>query len=86
MEGWRRAFANPDHALALIEQQMYRANLPYPKVRQRAMLDDIKSMIDRPENDGRLRRSTFDFMCTTLELPSGTIDFSRFAPQEEEPE
>lgn len=83
MEGWRRAFAKPDRALALVERQMHQAALPYPIVRQREMLADIRAIIDRPGNDGRLRRASFDSTLSILGLTPVTGGFARFAPQGE---
>lgn len=80
-EGWRRAFADPARALQLVEQRMRKANIPYPRARQKAMLDDLRPIIERPGNDGRLRRSSFDSTLSILNLDAGSIDFARFAPQ-----
>ncbi len=86
LEGWRRAFADPERALELVRRECAAAGVPYSRVHQRWMLDAMKMLIfpEGETNDGAFLREYFDECMKLLDADAPEVTFETFAAARQE--
>lgn len=81
LEGWRRAFAEPEKTLDLVEKICRKNGTPFNRAHQRWMLKTLEKYIQPKTNDGALRRESFRQARLLMNLKREQVLFADFAPE-----
>lgn len=82
LEGWRRAFAQPERAFALTEQECVKAGIHFNIAHQRWMLRVMQKLVfpEGETNTGVLTPKSFEEAMQILNLDSKAVQYEQFVP------